>query len=273
MKRQLAGTRAIVTGASGGIGRRLAAELAARGAKVALAARSADKLAELAGQLRHAGHEALAVPCDLTVPADREKLVHTVADAWGGLDVLVNNAGVASWGHFATSDEAILRRVMEVNFFAPAELIRLAVPLLMKGRDPVVVNVGSLCGRRGLPGWSEHSGSKHALTGLTEALRGEFARFGIDVLLVVPGLVRSDDLGRHLLRRDGRANLDFANATPPERVAGAIVRALQTRRRETLVGRDARLLILANRLLPRLVGRLLARKVTALYAPDAGRNG
>src|SRR5205823_14288059 len=200
LTRDLTGSRAIVTGASGGIGRRLAATLADCGARVALAARSADKLAELADQLRAGGHEALAVPCDLTVPADRERLVRAVADAWGGLDILVNNAGVASWGHFATSDESILRRVTEVNFFAPAELTRLAVPLLMKGRDPVVVNVGSLCGRRGLPGWPEHSGSKHALAGLTEGLRGEFARFGIDVLLVVPGLVRSDDLGRHLLR-------------------------------------------------------------------------
>jgi short-subunit dehydrogenase len=145
--------------------------------------------------------------------------------------------------------------------------------LLTKSRDPVVVNVGSLCGRRGLPAWSEHSGSKAALTGLTEGLRGEFARFGIDVLLVVPGLVRSDDLGRHLLRRDGRADLDFANATPPEVVADAILDALRTRRRETVVGRDARRILLVNRLMPRLVNRLLARKIKALYPPDVASNG
>lgn len=265
MTRDLSGSRVIVTGASGGIGRGVAERLAEAGARVALAARSADKLQALADELRAKGRDALAVPCDVTVAGDRERLVRTVADAWGGLDILVNNAGVASWGHFDTSTEAVLRQVLEVNFFAPAELIRAAMPLLRAGRDPVVLNVGSLCGRRGLPAWPEHSASKAALAGLTEALRAEFVRFDVDVLLVIPGLVRSDDLGRHLLRSAGRAELDFANATPPDRVAEAVIDALRTNRRETVVGRDARWLLRVNRLFPRLVSRLIGRRVRALY--------
>jgi len=155
---------------------------------------------------------------------------------------------------------------MEVNFFAPAELTRLAVPVLTKGDRPAVVNVASMCGRRGLPAWSEYSASKFALCGLSEALRAELGpRFGIDVLLVVPGLTRSD-LGRHLLRNTGRMNIDFDRGMPPEEVAAGILRALARRRAETVLGWDARWLLRVNRLWPRLVDYLLARRVRRLYA-------
>lgn len=199
------------------------------------------------------------------MPADRERLIQTAVESMGGLDVLINNAGVASFGHFDTSSEEVLRRVMEVNFFAPAELMRLAAPHLMKGTQPVVVNVASLCGRRGLPGWSEHCASKFALVGLSEALRGEFARFDIDVLLVLPGLVKSDDLGRHLLRNEGRMQQLFDNAQPPQEVADAIIAALKKNRAESHVGRQSRLLLLVNKFLPRFVDRMMARKVRQLY--------
>jgi short-subunit dehydrogenase len=262
MRRSLDGVRAVVTGASGGIGRAVTTKLIAAGAKVVAAARSADKLTALANERPGV----IPAACDLTVPADRERLIRTAVEQLGGLDLLVNNAGVASWGHFATSTEAINRQVLETNFFAPAELIRLAVPHLTRGDRPCVVNVASLCGRRGLPAWPEHSASKAALVGLTEALRPELVRFGIDVLLVVPGLVKTDDLGRHLLRREGKAELDYANATPPDRVAGAVVRAIRSGRRETVVGKDARWLIRANRWMPRFVDRMIIRKVRKLYA-------
>src|SRR5207302_2835172 len=154
---------------------------------------------------------------------------------FGGLDILINNAGVGSFGHFAESSEAVLRQVMEVNFFAPAELIRLAVPHLQRGVRPAIVNVSSMCGRRGLPAWPEYSASKFALCGLTEALRAEMVRFGIDVLLVLPGLTRTD-LGSHLLRNQGRMRIDFTGGMKPEMVAERIVRALEKNRTETVLG-------------------------------------
>lgn len=265
MKREVAGLRIIVTGASAGIGRSMAEQLAAKGARVALAARSADKLDELARAIAGRGGEALVVPCDVTLDADRRRLLETVEQRWGGLDVLVNNAGVASWGHFADSNEEILRQVMEVNFFAPAELTRLAIPLLTRGRTPAVVNMASRCGRRGLPAWPEYSASKFALCGLTEALRGELARFDIDVILVVPGLTRSD-LPRNLLRADGRLPIDFNEGMPPEMVARRAVEALERNRAETVVGGQTRLMLLTNRFLPGYVDRRLRRLVRKLYA-------
>src|SRR5947209_12178572 len=146
---------------------------------------------------------------------------------------------------------------MEVNFFAPVELMRKAIPILRQGRQPAFVNVSSMCGRRGLPAWPEYSASKYALCGMTEALRGEMARFDIDVLLVLPGLTRSD-LSRHLLRSAGRYNIDYDRGMAPEDVARGILRALQANRTETVLGWDARWILRVHRFLPRLVDALLA---------------
>jgi short-subunit dehydrogenase len=276
MVRDLQGQRILITGSSTGIGRALAERTARRGARIALTARSADKLRDLAGRLTAAGADALAVPADVTSDEDRRRLIEIVVNRFGGLDVLINNAGVSSFGHFAGSSEAVLRQVMEVNFFAPAELTRLAIPHLSRGRQPAVVMVSSMCGRRALPAWPEYSASKFALCGLTEALQGEMARFDIDVLLVLPGLTRSD-LGRNLLRNEGRMKIEFDKGMSPEEVAEGILRAVEANRTETVLGRDARWMLRANRFLPRLVNRLVARRVRQLYAEEAtaqaGREG
>jgi short-subunit dehydrogenase len=261
MTRDLNGQRILITGASSGIGRALAEQAAHAGARVALVSRSADKLNELAAQLT----TALAIPADVTLETERRRLLDVVVGRWGGLDVLINNAGVGSFGHFADCSEAILRNVMELNFFAQAELIRLAIPILTRGQRPAIVNVSSMCGRRGLPAWSEYSASKFALCGLTEALRGELVRFGIDVLLIVPGLTNTG-LSQNMLRNEGRMKIDFTNAMKPHDVAARILRALRRNRTETVIGWEARWMLLANRFFPWLVDRLIARKVRQLYA-------
>ncbi|HXG09585.1 MAG TPA: SDR family NAD(P)-dependent oxidoreductase [Gemmataceae bacterium] len=266
MMRQLAQRRFLITGASSGIGRSLAEQAVGRGARVILAARSGDKLEDLARALTGRGGEAVAVPADVTSEIDRQRLLEIAIEHFGGLDVLINNAGIGSFGHFADSSEEVLRRIMEVNFFAPAELMRLFIPVLAQGQQPAIVNIASMCGRRGLPAWTEYSASKFALCGLTEALRGEMARFDIDVLLVLPGLTRSD-LPRHLLRNTGRMKIAFDRGMPPEQVADAVLRALERNRAETIIGRDARWLLRFNRLFPRLTDRLIARRVRQLYAP------
>jgi len=263
--RDLRGRRILITGASGGIGRALAEQASRAGARLALAARSADVLQRLAADLNAAGGDVLAVPADVTSDDDRRRLLDAVVARFDGLDDLINNAGVGAWGHFATSDEVVLRQVMEVNFFAPAELIRRAIPILTRGRQPAVVNVASMCGRRAMPAWPEYSASKFGLVGLTESLRGELARFDIDVLLVLPGLTASG-LGSHLLRSEGRYPIDYSKGQAPEKVAAAILNALRRNRTETVVGGDARWMLLVNRFFPWLVNRLLARKVKQLYA-------
>jgi short-subunit dehydrogenase len=270
MKRELRGRRILITGASRGIGRSLAEQAAAAGARVLLAARSADQLDALAATLSARNPDVLAVPTDITNAADRQRVLDVAVKHFGGLDVLVNNAGVASFAHFADCSEAILRQIMEVNFFAPAELIRLAIPLLTQGQQPAIVNVASMCARRGMPAWSEYSASKFALCGLTEALRAEMTRFDIDVLLVLPGLTASG-LHEALLQNTGRMKIKFTGGMPPARVAAGILKALRKNRSETVLGSEARWLLRFNRFFPRLTDWLIARRVRKLYASNDER--
>jgi short-subunit dehydrogenase len=264
MHRELTGKRAILTGASGGIGRAIAVELARAGVRVALAGRNPEKLNDLAAQLRAVGGEAVAIPADLTKSGDRQHLVEAAVAAFGGIDLLINNAGVGSWGHFANSTEAICREVVEVNFFAPIELTRLAVPHLTRGDLPAVVNVTSMCGRKGMPAWPEYSASKFALVGMSEAWRGEFARFDIDVLTIVPGMTNSG-FQNNWLRTDGKADLRFEEGMTPEDLAAKVIDAVRQNRTETVCGSEARRLLRFNRYFPRLTNWLIARKVKRLY--------
>ncbi|HJZ55815.1 MAG TPA: SDR family NAD(P)-dependent oxidoreductase [Gemmataceae bacterium] len=266
MRRELTGKRVVLTGATGGIGRATAEALAKAGARVVLAARTRSALGELADQLSAAtGAEVVAVATDITVTEQRQQLIDAAARSLGGLDILINNAGVGSWGHFATSTEDIVRRVMEVNFFAPVELTRVAMPHLMAGVEPCVVNVASMCGRKGMPAWPEYSASKFALVGMSEAWRGEFARFDVDVLIIVPGMTDSG-FQNHWLRTEGKADLRFEEGMKPADVAAGILDAIRRNRTETVLGSEARRLLRFNRYFPRLTNWLIARKVKKLYA-------
>lgn len=261
MVRQLTDKRILVTGASSGIGLATAQRLTAAGAKVAMVARSADKLHAVA---RECG--GYAIPGDITRADDRDRIIQTAVEAFGGLDVLINNAGIASWGHFATSTEAINRQILETNFFAPVELTRLAIPHLSEGNQPAVVNITSMTGRRGMPAWPEYSASKAALVGISEAWRGEFVRFGVDVITIVPGLTKTN-LNQSLLRHEGKAELP--EGMSPDIVADAVVKALQSNTTEVIVGSEARKILLMNKFFPRLLNRLIARKITKLYQSEA----
>ena len=273
MRRDVRGRVVLVTGASRGIGKRSAQRLAKLGPRLALTSRSAEELDKIASELRAAGTEVETFPADLTKPEDRSKMVEAVIQRFGGLDVLLNSAGVCSFGEFSSSSEEIARRVLEVNFFAQVELIRLCVPHLTRcgdrGGQPAIVNVASLCGRWGIPSLSEHSASKHALVGLSEALQSEFERFGIDVLLVLPALVQSDDLNRHLLRNEGKIYLDFEHAQPSDDVAAVVVNGLLRNRTESTTGFVSWGVCLFRRLFPRSVRFFMQRKVWKF----AKRNG
>jgi short-subunit dehydrogenase len=268
MLRDVRGRVVLVTGASRGIGLRVAQRLAGLGARLALTARSEADLESLAATLP----DAAAFPADITKPDDRERLVNGVVERFGGIDVLLNCAGVCSFGEFATSSEEILRRVMEVNFFAPVELIRLCHPHLAKSAAswrPAVLNLASICGRWGIPSLPEHCASKHAFVGLTEALRAEYQRFGIDVLLVLPGLVRSDDLNRHLLRNEGQIHLDFAGAQPPDEVADGVVKSLLRNRAEATCGFVSWWVAFSRRMWPRGLRFFVNRKVRTFQKRNA----
>jgi len=264
MIRELAGKRAILTGASSGIGRALANELVTAKTRLIIAARNAENLEQVAADLCRRGGEVHVQASDLCLAGDRERLIQAAVQRLGGIDLLINAAGVASFGHFATSTEAINRRVMEVNFFAPVELTRLAMPYLSDGDQPAVVYITSMCGRRGMPAWPEYSASKFALVGIAEAFRAEFMRFGVDTITIVPGLTRTE-FGQHLLRNEGKMDIPFHQGMSPEEVAQRTVKAIRRGQTEVILGREARKILLMNKFFPRLLNRLIARRVRQLY--------
>jgi short-subunit dehydrogenase len=274
MRRNLQGRVVLVTGATRGIGRLIVYQLARRGARLALNARSLADLEQLAAELKDQGVSAFPVAADITLPAERDRMLRAVVGHFGGLDVLINNAGVASFGEFSTSSEAILRQVIELNFFAPAELMRVCLPELTRssteghaaGWRAAVVNMASLVGRRGIPSFPEHSTSKHALCGLSESLRAEFSRFDVDVLVIVPGLIQTEDRDRHLLRNEGQLKLNHAGAPTADRVARKTVQALEGNWRETVVGWKAMWIYRGQRWFPWFVNwvlKLKSRRVRA----------
>jgi len=257
-RRSIAQCRAIVTGASSGIGYQLVLELARQGARLVVTARRGKRLEMLAGQVRELGQPIAAVRGDLVDPSVREAIVAEARSKFGGVDLLINNAGVSAHGRFALASPDRLRRIMEVNFFAAAELIRVAQPALEEGNSPIIVNVGSILARRGVPRNSDYSASKFAMAGLSEALRPELARRGIDLLLVNPGTTDTDFF-EHLIDKEESLPWATRRGVAPEKVARAIVRAIQRGKHEIVPSWPGRLLLWANRTAPRLVDLWMRR--------------
>jgi short-subunit dehydrogenase len=258
VQRRLTDRRALVTGASSGIGRALAIELARHGVDLVLLARRADRLAEVVEQVTRLGRRAVAVAGDVTDVAARRRAIAAAGDELGGLDILVNNAGVAAHGRFAEADPARLRPIMEVNFFAPVELIRESLPLLRAGQQPIVVNIGSILGRRGCPHKSEYSASKFALHGFSEAVRPELAALGIDVLVVSAGPTETEHFDV-LIEDKGELPWGNPRRKPAANVAREIVRAIERGKHEVVTSWRGRFWVLLNRLSPRLVDRIMNR--------------
>ena len=257
-RRQLKNRRALVTGASSGIGRALAIELAKCGVDLVLLARREDRLVQVAGDVRKLGRRAAVVVGDVTEQESRGRALAAACDEFGGLDIVVNNAGISAHGRFDDADPGRLRPIMEVNFFAPVELIREALPLLRAGDQPVIVNISSILGRRGCPQKSEYSASKFALEGFSEAIRVELAPVGIDVLTVVAGPTDTEFF-EHLLENRGDFAWQTSRPTLPEHVARATVRAIRHGRREITPSFRGWLLVAANRWFPRVVDYFMAR--------------
>jgi short-subunit dehydrogenase len=256
-RRKIQGLRVIVTGASSGIGRELARELGRQGAKLVLVARRQQRLEELAAEIAPAGG-AEWVAGDITDPSVRQSAVYRAESRYGGLDALVNNAGIGALGRFEDADPHRVRQVMEVNFFALVEMTRLALPLLRQGNRPILVNIASILGHRATPFSSEYSASKFAVRGFSEALRAEWTRHGIDVLVVSPGRTETEFFDQ-AIERTGVPAWPALTTANPAAVARQIVRAMRRGRHEIIPHRGARALAWLNRLCPRLVDAIMGR--------------
>jgi short-subunit dehydrogenase len=255
-RRTIAGLRAIVTGASSGIGRALVGELIRSGASVLGMARREVRLRELEAEI--AAPERFAwITGDVTRREDRAAAIDLCRQRFGGLDCLVNNAGIGAQGPFAAAEEARLRQVFEVNVFAVAQFTREALPHLRQGTLPIIVNVGSVLGHFAVPGKSEYCASKFALHGLSDALRIELGRENIDLLLVSPSTTSSEFFDVAIGEREASASR-WGSMTP-EAVARRIVHAIRLGRREIILSAGGTLLVWLDRLCPPLASWIISR--------------
>jgi short-subunit dehydrogenase len=260
----LAGRRIILTGASEGIGRALALALASAKARVVLAARDASRLETLARECRAAGGEAHAVPTDVANAQDCEWLVGESMRLLGGIDVLVNNAGITMWSRFdALKDLEVFERLLEVNYLAPVRLTSLALPRLKESKG-LMVAVSSLAGLTGVPERTAYAGSKHALIGFCDSLRIELAGSGVAVCVVAPDFVVTETHKR-AMGPDGQplgeSPMVQSKIMTADQCAARIVVAIDKRERLVVMSARGRLGRWLKLLAPGLIDRIAAKAI------------
>jgi short-subunit dehydrogenase len=259
-RRRLAGSRALVTGASSGVGRAVALELVRRGARVLATGRRSERLAALADEAAGlAGGPLVYEAGDITSSDFRRRLVDAATQQLGGLDLVVAAAGSGAIGRFRDASPDTLARIMDVDFTAQAELVRVTLPALRVGRDPVIVLVGSILGYHPLPLHAEYCAAKAAVKSLAGTLRMELADDGVGVLLASLGPTESE-FWSHLLTGH-RPAWSRGRAMSASRTARIIVRGVVWRRREVLPGWRAKGFAFGARLFPRLFDRVMMRRL------------
>src|SRR5436190_246560 len=256
--RSLRGKVVAITGGARGIGKATANALAHEGARVAVGDLDAAFADRAAGEI---GGEAVGLPLDVTRRDSFAAFLDEVAERLGPLDVLVNNAGIMPIGPFADEDDATARRMVDINLHGVIYGMKLAIPGMRARRRGHIVNIASQAGKAGLPGGATYCATKHAVVGLSEAVRAELRDTGVEVSVVMPAVVNTE-LGSGLPETRGVKKLE------PEEVANEIVSVLKLPRFDVWVPRSSAAIDAILHLVPRrgreAIGRFLkADKVLA----------
>ncbi|RZT97887.1 SDR family oxidoreductase [Rivibacter subsaxonicus] len=258
----------VITGASDGIGAELARQIAARdkaGAALVLAARSEDKLANVAAECAALGAQTLVQRCDVAVEADCKTLVAATVARFGRIDVLVNNAGMSAHALFEdVTDLGWYRRLMDINLWGAVWCTQAALPHLKASRGRIV-GVSSLAGLNGVPGRTAYSASKFAMNGFFEALRTEVSAHGISVTLAYPGVVDTQIRLRGFNAAGqpaGKSGLDESDAMPVAECARLILDGIDHRRRDVVMTAKGKLGRWLKLIAPGVVDRIVMAALT-----------
>jgi len=249
----------VITGASSGIGAATAVRMAREGAKIALCARNEERLDKVAALVKEAGGKPFKYVLDVSDRSAVQKVFSHIKRDCGGMDVVINNAGIGYIGPVETMSEADMRRVMDVNFFGVINCTQAAIPHMKGNAGGLIVLVSSILGKRAMPSYGVYSASKFAVAGLSEALRLELAEYGIKVLLVCPTATDTgffDNAGW-----DGKASRQLRGPVvmTAEAVAEQVYRSLVSNRRECVLSLPARLFHWLNFFCPSLVDFVVKR--------------
>src|SRR5215831_9556082 len=251
-----------ITGASSGIGEALANAFHASGAKLILSARREDELARV--QQQCGGEpDTRVLPLDVTNAQELPQKTQLALSMFGGVDVLVLNAGITQRSRTRETDESVYRRLMEVNFFGPEAMAREVLPSMLAQKSGHIVVISSIAGKFGVPLRSGYSASKFALHGFFEVLRAEEEKNGIHVTMVCPGYIRTD-ISLSALRGDGgkHAKMDpgIEQGMPAAECARRILHAVARKKNEIVVAAPReRTLVYLKRFFPSVLARMLGR--------------
>ena len=253
--------RVWITGASSGIGEALALAFHQAGAKLVLSARREEELKRVQAQC---GGEAdtRILPMDVSRAAELPEKAHQAAATFGGVDILVLNAGVSQRSLVRDTGADVYRALMDTNFFGPVELTRAVLPSMLEKKNGHIVVISSLVGKFGTPLRSGYSASKHALHGFFDSLRAEAGSQGITVTLVCPGFIRTN-VSVNAFKGDGthhgKMDSGVAKGMPAERCAAKILKGIAGKKREFYVGGLDKYTVYIKRFFPGLFARMVAR--------------
>lgn len=249
--------RVWITGASSGIGEALAYELSRRGARLVLSSRRQEALEEVRDHCARSGDHFVQT-LDLAKPESLQHAAEVVRTEAGPIDVLVNNGGISQRGTAVETEMAVVRRILEVNFFGAVQLTKAVLPSMLKRQEGHIVVVSSLVGRFGTPMRSSYAASKHALHGWFDSLRAEVHDDGIGVTLACPGFVKTK-VSSNALYPDGTPLGEGAKekGIPPAKCATAIADAIVRERAEFTVGGWETLAVYLKRFVPGIFRRMI----------------
>ncbi len=236
------GKTVLVTGASSGIGEALAREFARLGANVVLGARSVDKLEQIVAEIREAGGKAIGVGVDVVQEEACKQMIEKSVEAFGGIDVLICNAGLSMRALFDDVDLKVLHRLMDVNFWGTVNCCKYALPYLQQSKGSIV-GISSVAGLHGLPGRTGYSASKYAMTGFLETLRIENLKKGLHVMVACPGFTASNVRFSALTAdgsQQGETPRNEDKMMTSEQVAKIVVRGIRRRKRLCLMEIEGR---------------------------------
>ena len=248
-----------ITGGSEGIGKALVDALIPLGAKIATCGRNQDKLYNL--QVQYSNQMLHTIVADVSRYDDCKNFINSTIDTYGGIDILINNAGISMRALLQDAEVDVIRKVMDINFFGTVYCTKLALNSIIE-RKGIIVGVSSIAGYRGLPGRSGYSASKFAVNGWLEAIRTELLNTGVNVMWVCPGFTRSNIRNAALNNKgyaQGESPLNERDLMSSQECAHHIIKAIEKKKRTKVLSFSGKQTVFMNKFFPSLTDKLVRR--------------